>query len=77
MITESLKDLTLIIQAVFWGSLDNHFTSVFIAVGTSGEIVESASEASGGSHSCPYISVLLKLLQNLVAAGFAAQLLAD
>ena len=73
---ENLEHFTLVVQALLWGSLYDHFTSVFIAR-TSGKIVASASKACSGSHSCPYISVLLKLVQKVVAAGFATQLLTD
>lgn len=71
MMTKSLQHFMLVIQAVLWGSLDDYFMTVFIATRMSGEIKVTASKADGGSHSCPYISFLLKFVQNLVAAGFA------
>lgn len=74
---ESVKHLTLAIQAVLWRSLDDHFAIVFIAAKTSGKIVKFPNQAWGGSRSCPYISLLLKLVQNLVAASSAIQLLTD
>ena len=75
MISDSLKDVTLILQAMFGGSLDDHLTSVLIAVWTSAKAMESAREVLRGSHSCPYTSVFLKLVQNSVAARFAPYLL--
>ena len=77
MVANSLEHLSLVVQALFWGSLYDHFTGVFITAQTSGDIVESVIKAYSGSHSCPYISPLLKLVQDLVATRFAAQLLTD
>lgn len=67
MMIESLKHITLVIKAVHSGPFHDNFATVFIAARILGEIVESSS-AGGGSHSCPYLSLLSKL-----ATSFAIQ----
>ncbi len=77
MMTESLKHLRFVVQAVHWDSLNDHFSATFIAARMSGEIKYSPSKAGGGSHSCQYISLLSKLIIDLVAADFTTQYLTD